>query len=139
MSEADPAELARAWVEFAQSDLRTARLILNHLEADARQAGFHAQQAVEKVLKAAIVFVHGTDPPRTHDIGALLHELPTNWKVHRLAPHLRGLTIWVGMGRYPDVVPTPSPEAAEAAVALALQAFGAVIDDLRMSGREVIG
>lgn len=134
MSDNDALELARTWVRFAESDLRTGRLILDHLAEDSRQAGFHAQQAVEKVLKAAIVFVQGTDPPRTHDIGALVNALPAGWAVHQLSSELRGLTIWVGMGRYPDVVLTPSPAAARAALEVAIKAVSAVVADLRLAG-----
>ena len=55
----------------ARSDLRAARL----LAADAQQTGdvigFHAQQAVEKAIKAVLV-ASGIAIPYTHDLGFLL-------------------------------------------------------------------
>ncbi len=55
----------------AGSDLRAARL----LNADTGQSndviGFHAQQAIEKALKAVLV-VAGEEIPYTHDLAFLL-------------------------------------------------------------------
>jgi HEPN domain-containing protein len=67
-------EAADLFLEKAASDVAAARL----LAADACQAddvvGFHAQQAVEKALKA-VVAVRSLEIPRSHDIGLLLRLL----------------------------------------------------------------
>lgn len=66
---ASPAE----WLAHARSDLAFARLGLNQ-DILPEQICFHAQQAVEKTLKA--VLLHGRiDFPFTHDLDALLDTL----------------------------------------------------------------
>ena len=47
----DPSE----WLRFAQADLAASRLLLTDAELPFRLACFHAQQAAEKALKAALV------------------------------------------------------------------------------------
>ena len=44
--------------------------LLEDLAAPDEQLGFHAQQAVEKLLKAAL-FLIGGNPPRTHHLAQL--------------------------------------------------------------------
>jgi HEPN domain-containing protein len=43
------------WLEFADADLRAARLVLADDDVPSRIARFHAHQASEKVSKAALV------------------------------------------------------------------------------------
>ena len=60
----------REWIRHAKSDLRLAEtsppsgVLLEHL-------CFHAQQAVEKAVKAVLI-AGGVVPPKVHDIGRLL-------------------------------------------------------------------
>jgi len=61
---------SEAWLLHAQSDLNLARLATNQEDILAEQICFHAQQAVEKSLKAILIHAH-VDFPFTHD----LHEL----------------------------------------------------------------
>lgn len=58
------------WLEHARSDLKLARLGASQDVLPA-QVCFHAQQSVEKSLKAVLLFT-GTDFPLTHDIEELL-------------------------------------------------------------------
>jgi HEPN domain-containing protein len=44
--------------------------LLEDLAAPDEQLGFHGQQAVEKLLKAAL-FLIGAEPPRTHQLAQL--------------------------------------------------------------------
>jgi HEPN domain-containing protein len=64
-------EVAELFLRNAASDLAAART----LAADAQQlddvVGFHAQQAVEKAVKAALA-VREIDIPRTHDLAFLV-------------------------------------------------------------------
>lgn len=73
------------WLVFAISDLNVAR---GPRGKDARPAvyAFHAQQAVEKFLKAVIV-AHDVEPPDTHNIRAL-SELIDAHTPHELPEHL---------------------------------------------------
>lgn len=66
--------------------------------------GFHAQQALEKLLKAALAHA-GVAPPRIHDLGELIARLgdagrtpPTS------ASEARALVPWAVEFRYDDVL-----------------------------------
>lgn len=63
----DPDVLIR---KAKQDELVLDRLLLDS-DVDDDTLGFHAQQAVEKLLKAAMA-MRGLDYPRTHDLGALI-------------------------------------------------------------------
>jgi len=62
----DQSDLARGWLTKAGSDLFTITLILKG-PGPYDTACFHAQQAVEKTLKAFLAF-HDRPLPRTHDL-----------------------------------------------------------------------
>jgi len=59
-------DLAKGWVLKGDSDLTNAKRTVAS-DGPYDTACFHAQQAVEKYLKAVIA-VHGLDIPRTHDL-----------------------------------------------------------------------
>lgn len=62
-------ELAKGWIRKGDSDLFNARLVV--ASAGPYDTGcFHAQQAIEKYLKAFLAF-HGHSIPRTHDLEEL--------------------------------------------------------------------
>lgn len=67
-----PAELAGNWLEQAEHDIESARLLAAGGRYEA--ACFACQQSVEKALKAALIWLVG-DRPRTHEIGVLVAEL----------------------------------------------------------------
>lgn len=64
------------WVEHAKSDLRMAQLAAKDKFVLPEQSCFHAQQAAEKAIKAALL-LRGIGFPLTHDIEELL-ELAEN-------------------------------------------------------------
>lgn len=59
------------WMQFAESDLRLARLAVQDQSIRPEQVCFHAQQAAEKAIKAILRSLHA-DFPLTHDIELLL-------------------------------------------------------------------
>lgn len=59
------------WMQFAESDLRLARLAAQDQSIRPEQVCFHAQQAAEKAIKA-ILRSRQADFPLTHDIELLL-------------------------------------------------------------------
>ncbi len=63
----DALRLAGALVDRATADLGALRTLVTHTTGIDEIAGFHAQQAVEKSLKAALLLA-GCDVPRTHDL-----------------------------------------------------------------------
>jgi len=63
--------VVRGWVQKAESDLNNAAIVLRaEDEGTADTVAFHAQQGVEKYLKALLAY-RGIDFPKTHDIGQL--------------------------------------------------------------------
>jgi HEPN domain-containing protein len=97
-----PRDLAASWLAQARRDLDAATYLFDGARYDA--ACFAAQQAAEKALKAALIWVAG-DRPRTHQLGALVAELA----VHRPdAPIALGdiaaLDPYYVTTRYPDAI-----------------------------------
>jgi HEPN domain-containing protein len=68
-----PADLAAALLRKAGEDRFVAERLMEDPGSPAWAIGFHAQQAVEKALKA-VLSQHGIEFPRTHNL-ALLVEL----------------------------------------------------------------
>jgi HEPN domain-containing protein len=69
------------WVAYAEDDMRLAKYALTLTEGcPYRLIAYHAQQCVEKYLKAYLVY-HGIDFPYTHDISDLLESCgrTANW------------------------------------------------------------
>lgn len=99
-----PTQEAEEWLAFADDDLRTARAVMT--EGIYNQVCFHAQQCVEKCLKA-ILAKEGQLIPRTHRIGDLWELLPEVAR-EALAPlqdALLELDSYYTTTRYPDALP----------------------------------
>lgn len=96
----DPSE----WLRFAQADLAASRLLLTDAELPFRLACFHAQQAAEKALKAALV-QGSVEFRKTHDLVVLagLQTEPLRSQVSKL--DLQLLKQWAVDGRYPADLP----------------------------------
>ncbi len=71
MPSPEQSEYAATLLRRARSDAAAAHVLAGSPEAGDDVVGFHAQQAVEKSLKAVLV-THGTEFPRTHDLAFLL-------------------------------------------------------------------
>lgn len=66
-------EYIRSWVQKAEHDLKNAKIVLCSQEENKPYdtVCFHCQQAVEKYLKAYLVFLN-KDFPRTHSLAWLI-------------------------------------------------------------------
>jgi HEPN domain-containing protein len=64
-------EVAGSLARLAAIDLATAEKLASDPEMDDRPVGFHAQQAVEKAVKVALM-LKGVAFPKTHDLEYLL-------------------------------------------------------------------
>lgn len=141
MSDGDEAairELTSGWLDSARGDLAAARHLLEEDDFFIyRIPAFHAQQAVEKVIKALLTRLQ-IDFPRTHDVQRLQRLLPPS--VSRLGS-LTGLDVLSGYAvdsRYPDQMPEHVTEdEARHAVALAEEAWKAAVTDLLELGIDV--
>lgn len=86
-------EAARVLLGKARQDEFVLEQFVNNPAAADETFGFHAQQAAEKLLKAALA-VHGVVAPRTHRLGDLLDlahdrglKVPNEFDdLHRLTP-----------------------------------------------------
>ena len=105
------------WLRHARSDLALARVPRPEdtlLEA----LCFHAQQAAEKAIKAALVHT-GLDLPRSHSIRALLDLLPAATGVPDLVAEAAELTEYAVEARYPGTVEAVTEDEYARAVVLA--------------------
>ncbi|MDE0469238.1 MAG: HEPN domain-containing protein [Candidatus Poribacteria bacterium] len=94
------ADTAR-WLRHAEEDLTTAETFLGHPQIPPRQVCWHAQQAAEKALKAALIFLQ-IDFRRTHNLNVLRDLLPESWQLKTAHPDLSDLTRWALETRYPE-------------------------------------
>lgn len=94
-------DIAREWVVKAENDLKTAAHTLKMAKGcPSDTVCFHAQQCVEKYLKAFLV-IKGIDFPRTHDIERLVALLPENIWLRLSIEEQRRLTAYATVTRYP--------------------------------------
>jgi HEPN domain-containing protein len=115
-------QLVRDWLAKADEDLAVAQHLLSHDPQYLAIIAFHAQQAAEKHLKAALVR-HQVEFPKTHDIQELLNLIGCADAC--LAESLQAAAILTPYGaqiRYPsdlgDVTRADSERAVEIAVAV---------------------
>lgn len=123
-------EFVGQWLAKAAGDLRAAAHLLSGGADLAYGAAFHAQQAVEKLLKAVLVW-HQVEFPRSHDISRLVDLVGT--ADPGLADIIRGaddLTPYAVEVRYPGDLPEPTLGEAREAVALAERVREAVLRHL---------
>jgi HEPN domain-containing protein len=104
LSNRDGADLAALLARKAKEDATVVQEFAANPEISDGIIGFHAQQAIEKWLKAALV-LRGIQQPRIHDLGRLLQvlgdediDLPEN------ADRLDELTIYAVPLRYDDLL-----------------------------------
>jgi HEPN domain-containing protein len=100
-TDAEVAQKVRQWLDFAEEDLRLARHGFSVPGSPPyRLIAYHAQQCVEKYLKAYLV-VHGIDFPFTHNIARLLELVPQEASWTEQLRDAEELTPYVITARYP--------------------------------------
>jgi HEPN domain-containing protein len=114
---------------YAAEDLVTAEKIARSRTMPPRNACYHAQQTVEKALKAALIFRQIRFPFR-HDLNELRDLLPTGWNVKTQHPNLSALTLWVVEARYPSGLPDATRGEAQAAVREARRVYETIRADM---------
>jgi len=123
--------LATEWVAKAEGDLRTARREMAATEFPNYDAVcFHAQQCVEKYLKARLAD-GGVAFPKMHDLGALLNfVLPLEPSWEHLREDLDSLSSRAVEVRYPGV--DSDAEDAHGALEIALRIRAVVRPSLKL-------
>ncbi len=105
----DQNDYLKTWLFRANEDIAVIeKLFESEPELYASTICFHAQQAVEKFLKAFLVF-HNIDFPRTHDLDYLLMECK-KIDVRNFDIDLGSLTDFGVSIRYPDDFYLPDKE-----------------------------
>ena len=125
------AEIVRQWLRKAGHDLQN---IHNNLTADnvpTDTVCFHAQQAIEKLLKGLLV-ANGRNISKTHDLVKLLNDLSDI--APELLPYedlLEDISEY-GVGvRYPDDFYEPTMEEARQAFDLALEIETLIVNKIQ--------
>ncbi len=90
---------------------------------------FHAQQTIEKYLKALLI-CSGTDFPKTHDLGELTALLPEAVDLVLTVEDQRRLTAYATVMRYPGDYEPVSLTEARKAVSLARRVRRAILKAL---------
>ncbi|MBC7400057.1 MAG: HEPN domain-containing protein [Mucilaginibacter sp.] len=108
-----------AWVAKAEHDLISAQRLLEIEPMILDNACFHCQQAVEKYLKAYLIY-KGLDVERTHDIIFLLSQC-ANFDPAFATIEPLNINAYAVRGRYPDTNLMPEKEEAESYYQLAQQ------------------
>jgi HEPN domain-containing protein len=124
-------DFVQQWLAKARQDLRAGEVILACDLEDYETAGFHAQQAAEKFIKAVLVR-HQVEFPKTHNL-AVLRQLVA--RVDRaLAEHLAPADALTPFGvefRYPGDLPPVSREQGADALRGAREARDMVLAHLK--------
>ncbi len=98
-------EYAELLLERAKSDLAALRVLLANGDMLDDVVGFHAQQAVEKTLKVALVLAD-IDFPRSHDLRELADiAIDNDLEVPNSIREARWLTPWAAQLRYEMLEP----------------------------------
>lgn len=117
MFELDENALAvvQQWVHKAENDLKNAAHTLKlGQECPTDTVCFHAQQCVEKYVKALLIW-HGIEFSRIHHISALVALLPTRFRPDLTPEEQERLTDYAVSARYPgDYEAIPLTEARQA-------------------------
>jgi HEPN domain-containing protein len=109
----------REWVQKAEDDLKVAAHVMKlGANCPPEAVCFHAQQCVEKYLKAILVW-HQKEFPKTHDIGDLVSLMPFGVTVDIPAADQRRLTGYGVVVRYPSEGPPILLPEARRALAIA--------------------
>jgi HEPN domain-containing protein len=108
-----------SWLNKAEHDLLSAQRLLEIEPMILDNACFHCQQAIEKCLKAFLIY-HGRDIERTHNIIFLLSECATFDPIFATVDPLN-INAYAVQGRYPDSHLIPTIAEAKSYYQLALQ------------------
>ena len=120
-----------SWIDKAEHDLMSVQRLLEIEPVILDTACFHCQQAVEKYLKAFLIFC-GADVERTHSVTFLLKEC-SNYDPTFAAVDAMDINAYAVRGRYPDANLMPSKEEAEGYYQLALQVKSLVTERIIFS------
>jgi len=128
----DQREFAALLLRKAEGDVEVVRALVDNTAITDDAIGFHAQQAIEKAMKAVLA-INGVEFPRTHDLGFLLELADRDGvRIPDVVVEARWLTPWSAEFRYDDP-PVPDELDRHASLRSAEQALawarGVLADD----------
>jgi len=124
-------DYVKSWIEKAEHDLLSAQRLLEIEPMILDSACFHCQQAVEKLLKAFLIY-NGLDIEKTHNIIFLLKQCANFDRVFVTIDPLN-INAYAVNGRYPDDNLMPEKEEAESYYQLALHIKSLVLERIIFS------
>jgi HEPN domain-containing protein len=98
----EQAEVADLYLAKAASDMTAARALAQDAEQQDDVVGFHAQQAVEKSIKAVLA-LRGHDIPRTHDLALLARLVSEDDSTPSDLEQAQSLSPWAVAMRYDEM------------------------------------
>ena len=102
------------WVEKAEDDSRVMAMLLRMEKCPTDLVGFHAQQCIEKYMKAVLV-MNRIGFPKTHDLNAIFRLMPESTRPEMDELVRRRFTDYATVLRYPGGgAPIPMAEARDA-------------------------
>ena len=129
MSAADDLERARLWWRGVTEDLAAAQDSA-HLP---RHRCFFAQQAAEKAIKTIFILCR-VEFAKSHDIAALIGDLPEEFRIAIVAEEIDRLSKWAVASRYHETLPWPTDKQAQQAAATAELIVSALRDQAIQHG-----
>lgn len=125
-------ELINNWIKKAEKDLLTAEHELSFPDAVTESICFHCQQAVEKYLKAYLIFL-GIPFTKTHEIGELISKCENKDKeISAFKEEADKLTDYAIDVRYPEELFEPTLEEAKEAFEIAKKTTEFVLSRITM-------
>ncbi len=125
--EHSPEQNPAAWMQKARRDLERVPRRLSEDPPDVEDALFHAQQSVEKALKAYLTFQR-IPFRKTHDLESLAREcLTVDPTLASVLETVDDLTGYASAYRYPTHFPEPPEWEGEAAADLARRVYQEVV------------
>jgi HEPN domain-containing protein len=121
-------EYAGTLLRLAESDLHACRVLADASDVADGAVGFHAQQAVEKALKTAIVLTEA-ELPRTHDLERLSEQAAERAPLPDELAGVDWLTPWAVALRYDEPATALDRAAAVAAAESACRWAKALLDE----------
>jgi HEPN domain-containing protein len=128
--------MANTWLRDGLQELTAAQHALaNPSIWPRRLVAFHAQQATEKVLKAALVYARIEFGP-THSLNLLVQSLPDDgtWSTRAKYTDLGTLSTYATEARYLSTDMPVTAQAAESAVRLAARVIESVVTNMEAHG-----
>lgn len=120
-----------SWLNKADHDILSAQRLLEIEPVILDNACFHCQQAIEKSLKAYLIY-QGIDIQKTHDIIALLAQCSNFDTIFETIDPL-DINSYAVQGRYPDSNLMPEKQEAESYYKLALEIKTLVMEKIILS------